>query len=248
MTALAFAGRVDFRQARWSTVLVALGVAASSLARSATAAPTLTLSPCDVPGLEGKARCGTYEVWENRETLERSQDLAQGGRGASDRCGSGPGSLRLLEWRSGESSTDGAPDLAHEFAKLRDRRDILLVDQRGTGGSHPLNCEIFPPSGDLQGALGAFFPLDPLRECRGRLEKDADLRLYTTSIAMDDLDEVRAALGYDRLNILGASYGTRATQVYMRRHPERLRTAILYGVVAMDDKCRSIFRREPSGP
>ena len=53
---------------------------------------------------------------------------------------------------------------------------------------------------------------------------------------MDDLDEVRAALGYDRLNILGASYGTRATQVYMRRHPERLRTAILYGVVAMDDK------------
>jgi pimeloyl-ACP methyl ester carboxylesterase len=217
-------------------VFVAVGVAASSLARSAAAPPTLTLSPCDVPGLEGKARCGTYEVWENRETRSGrkiSLKVVVVPATGADRA---PDPFVFLNGGPGESSTDGAPYLAHEFAKLRDRRDIFLVDQRGTGGSHPLNCEIFLPPGDLQGALGAFFPLEPIRQCRGRLEKDADLKLYTTAIAMDDIDEVRAALGYDRLNILGGSYGTRATQVYMRRHPERVRTAILYGVVPMDDK------------
>jgi pimeloyl-ACP methyl ester carboxylesterase len=62
---------------------------------------------------------------------------------------------------------------------------------------------------------------------------DADPRLYTTPIAMEDLDEVREALGYEKLNLWGVSYGTRAALVYLRQHPERVRTVVLDGVAPM---------------
>ena len=106
---------------------------------------------------------------------------------------------------------------------------LLFVDQRGTGGSHPLNCDFYNAA-DLQSYLGYFFPLEDVRKCREQLEQKADLTLYTTPIAMDDLDEVRAALGYERLNLFGGSYGTRASLVYLKRHPKHVRTVTLQGV------------------
>jgi pimeloyl-ACP methyl ester carboxylesterase len=78
--------------------------------------------------------------------------------------------------------------------------------------------------------------IENLRECRAQLEKTANLTLYTSAIAMDDLDEVREALGYEKINLLGGSYGTYAGLVFMRQHPERVRTAILEGVTTPDAK------------
>jgi pimeloyl-ACP methyl ester carboxylesterase len=103
------------------------------------------------------------------------------------------------------------------------------VDQRGTGGSNPLNCDFFKPS-DLRSYLADYFPLEDVRKCREQLEPKANLKLYTTSIAMDDLDDVRAALGYKSINIIGGSYGTRAAQVYLKLHQARVRAVILHGV------------------
>jgi pimeloyl-ACP methyl ester carboxylesterase len=80
------------------------------------------------------------------------------------------------------------------------------------------------------------FPIDYVRQLRHTLEQRADLTKYTTSIAMDDLDDARAWLGYDRINLFGASYGTQAALVYMRRHPEHVRSAILLGVAPADLK------------
>jgi pimeloyl-ACP methyl ester carboxylesterase len=74
--------------------------------------------------------------------------------------------------------------------------------------------------------------LDRLRRCLEGYQ--ADVRLYTTNIAMDDLDDVREYLGYDRVNLYGGSYGTRAALVYLRRHGEHVRTMILDGVAPMD--------------
>jgi pimeloyl-ACP methyl ester carboxylesterase len=111
--------------------------------------------------------------------------------------------------------------------------DLLFIDQRGTGGSNPLNCQFFNPA-DPQSYFGYFFPLDDVKKCRQELESKADLTLYTTSIAMDDFDEVRAALGYQQLNLFGASYGTRAAMVYLRRHPGSVRTVTLHGVSPTD--------------
>jgi pimeloyl-ACP methyl ester carboxylesterase len=198
------------------------------------ASPALnTLEPCEVAGArEGtkeKVRCATYEVFENRAT-KRGRKIAlkivvfpaTGRERSAD-------PLFYIPGGPGSSATEDAPYIAQGFAKIRERRDLVFVDQRGTGGSNPLNCDLFNPS-SLQSYLGAYFPLEDVRKCREQLELKADLKLYTTSIAMDDLDEVRAALGYDRINIFGGSYGTRAAQVYLRRHPRRVRAIILHGV------------------
>src|SRR5262249_25618268 len=73
-----------------------------------------------------------------------------------------------------------------------------------------------------------------VRACRAGLERNADLRFYTTPIAMDDLDDVRRWLGYARLNLYGASYGTTAAMVYVRQHPDRVRAVALQGVIPFD--------------
>src|SRR5204863_7656899 len=97
----------------------------------------------------------------------------------------------------------------------------------GTGRSNPLRM---PTKKTPQYYLSEMYPVDYVKTLRQTLEQRADLRQYTTSIAMDDLDDVRAWLGYERIHLLGTSYGTRAALVYMRLHPERVRTATLIGV------------------
>ena len=203
--------------------------AAQSQAMKAGAPPSLVLSPCNIEGTSEKVKCGTYEVYENRSSRK--------GRKISLKVVVFPatGKERELDpfvyvpGGPGSSATEDAPYVAPEFAKIRERRDLLFVDQRGTGGSNPLNCKFFNGA-DLQSYLGYFFPLDDVRKCRAELEQKADLTLYTTPIAMDDLDDVRAALGYERLNLFGGSYGTRAALVYLKQHPKHVRTVTLQGV------------------
>jgi pimeloyl-ACP methyl ester carboxylesterase len=120
------------------------------------------------------------------------------------------------------------------FAAILEHRDLVFVDQRGTGGSNPLNCNFYDAN-DPQSSLEYFFPLKDVKKCREELEPRADLTLYTTSIAMDDLDDVRAALGYERINVFGGSYGTRASLVYLRQHPQHVRTLTLQGVLPTND-------------
>lgn len=197
--------------------------------RSHSQAQPFVLKSCEIRGISGEARCGTYEVFENRAT-KRGRKIglkivvlsATGAERAPDPFVYIPGG-------PGSSATEDAPGIAQAFAKIRERRDLIFVDQRGTGGSHPLNCDFYD-SADLQSYLGYFFPLNDVRKCREELERKADLTLYTTPVAMDDLDEVRAALGYDRINLFGGSYGTRAALVYLKRHPDHVRTMTLHGV------------------
>jgi pimeloyl-ACP methyl ester carboxylesterase len=197
-------------------------------ARSSPSRSTI-LKSCTLEGVPGTAQCGTYEVFEDR-TRKTGRKIplkilllpATG----SERS---PDPFVYIPGGPGSSATEDAPYLAQELAKIRERRDLLFVDQRGTGGSNALDCELFDPN-NPQSYLGYFFPLESVRKCREQLEKKADLTLYTTTIAMDDFDEVRAALGYEKLNLFGASYGTRAALVYLRQHPQHVRTVVLHGV------------------
>ena len=108
----------------------------------------------------------------------------------------------------------------------------MFVDQRGSAGeSHPLTCDFYGPPDSLQSYLGDFLPPDAVRRCRDQLARTSDLTQYTTSIAMDDLDDVRAALGYEKINLVGGSYGTRAALVFARQHPSSVRTLTLQGIV-----------------
>ncbi len=203
-------------------------------ALSAAPAPgaTLELALCPHLAPETGARCGTYHVWEDR-------DAGSGRRLGLDvivlpATGDDPqpDPMVFLAGGPGVGATAFAPGLLDW--PVRTRRDIVLVDQRGTGGDHRLACD--DPDRDpdapldLQAAIDPGFDLDALLACRDRIGDRADLDLYTTPIAMDDLDEVLDALGYGAVNLLGGSYGTRAGLVFMRRHGDRVRCAILEGV------------------
>ncbi|MCJ7580736.1 MAG: alpha/beta hydrolase [Candidatus Aminicenantes bacterium] len=119
---------------------------------------------------------------------------------------------------------------------IREERDIVFVSQRGTGGDNRLDCELAASDENLQGYLDPLFNLDNFRACLEELQKKFDLTLYSTCLAADDLNDLRLALEYDKINLTGGSYGTRAALVYMRRHPETVRSAILNGVLPLANK------------
>jgi pimeloyl-ACP methyl ester carboxylesterase len=191
----------------------------------------LVLETCElvVPGtpLSSVGQCGWLEVAENPDQPEGRQIRIRVARiPARDRVVE-PDPLLFFAGGPGQAATETWPIVAHALRKVNENRDILLVDQRGTGQSNPLKC----PEIELDEALAADW--DELaratRECLAAL--DGDPRFYTTTIAMHDIDAARDALGYDQVNLYGGSYGTRAAQVYLRLFPERVRTVVLDGVV-----------------
>jgi pimeloyl-ACP methyl ester carboxylesterase len=126
----------------------------------------------------------------------------------------------------GGSSRDLLVDLWPAFAMLARERDVIVVDQRGTGASSPLRCNQDP----LMEGTDAENTRVQTRRCLGEL--GVDPRHFTTSQAVADLEAVRRALGVQQWNIYGVSYGTRVAAHYARRYPDRIRSIILDGVVA----------------
>jgi len=191
------------------------------------------LKPCRLPGIEEELFCGKLTVFENRETRTgRTIDLNIVVLPAVNQQNKAE-PLFDLAGGPGASSADAAGFYAGPGKDYRRRHDVVLVDQRGTGKSNRLSIFRAKTPGYY---LSQMFPIDYVKSMRQALEKRADLTKYTTSIAMDDLDDVRAWLGYDRINLLGTSYGTRAVLVYMRQHPDHVRSAMLLGVAPTDLK------------
>jgi pimeloyl-ACP methyl ester carboxylesterase len=227
-----------------SVLTAALFIGWAAVCSGQSSSSHLVLSPCEVQGIEGDVRCGTYEVFENR--------AAKSGRtiklkivvlkALSKTPALDP--IFFLHGGPGAAATDAVGLGRFGFlAPSRQERDLVFVDQRGTGGSNPLLCNIEDNPEDMQDFFGELFPRDRMRECRQKLEKIADLKLYTTPIAMDDLDEVRSALGYNKINLAGASYGTFAAQIYLRRHADHVRSAFLTGVATPNIKQPLLFPR-----
>ncbi len=191
----------------------------------------IALNPCTIEGVPGPVRCGTYRVWENRETKRGKQIELSVIVLAALTPDRKPDPLFFLQGGPGDAPSFNARFYSRVFANIRQTRDLVLVDLRGTGKSGPLACpELAKP--DASGLLDEnLLSIPAVRACRTRLEKTVDLRQYTTVIAVDDLDEVRQALGYKQINLYGTSYGTRVAQVYMRRHPNSIRSATLKGIV-----------------
>jgi pimeloyl-ACP methyl ester carboxylesterase len=141
-----------------------------------------------------------------------------------------PDPLFWLQGGPGGAATKLAYAARTFLSDVRKTHDVVFVDQRGTGKSNPLQCDVGDSPDDLQKFFGGTPLRESLRKCRETLEKIANLKLYTTPIAMDDLDEVRDALGYDKINIGGVSYGSIASQVYLRQHGDHVRTVFVAGV------------------
>ncbi|HEX5760927.1 MAG TPA: alpha/beta hydrolase [Thermoanaerobaculia bacterium] len=211
-------------------LLALLLVPSASFANGSTA---LQLTPCTPPGMAAEARCGTYEVFENRAAKSgRKLPLSVVVLPATGAARE-PDPLVYFSGGPGESAIDSASWLAHTLADLRQRRDIVLVDLRGTGKSAPLFCSAMTGTRGIEGFLEHFLPVDEVRACR-REHADRDLAWYNSPVAMDDVAEVLTALGYERANLMGGSYGTRSALTFIRRHPQRARTAVLHAVVTPD--------------
>jgi pimeloyl-ACP methyl ester carboxylesterase len=139
-----------------------------------------------------------------------------------------PDPLVLVAGGPGQASIEGYAPFLSAFASIRRERDLVLVDQRGTGASNRLDCDM--PEDALESAEIPPAELAALaRACLAELPGRP--QFYTTSIAVQDLDAVRAALGYEQVNLFGGSYGTRVAQHYARNFPGRTRTLVLDGVV-----------------
>ncbi|MDY6949390.1 MAG: alpha/beta fold hydrolase, partial [Pseudomonadota bacterium] len=210
-----------------ASLLAALGAGIAFQA----AAAALKLEDCrlqsELAGGSVAARCGWLAVPENREQPSGKQIRLHVAVIPSLRLEPAGDPLFVLSGGPGQAASDFYISIAPALARVRRDRDIVVLDQRGTGRSNRLDCA-FPDESDI--TFGNPQQLSELtRSCLARLPGDP--RYYTTSVAVRDLDEVRAALGYQRLDLYGVSYGTRVAQHYMRRYPKRVRVAILDGVV-----------------
>jgi pimeloyl-ACP methyl ester carboxylesterase len=189
----------------------------------------VALEPCRAAGGNIEALCGKYEVYENRQSQQgRKISLnilllpATADKPAAD-------PFFMFAGGPGQSATEAYAGVAGYVTKVRQQRDVVLVDQRGTGQSNPLQCQLKSGS-DPQAIIGEAFSLDKIRECRAEMDRKADLTQYTTSIFADDMDELRQAMGYEKINVFGGSYGTKSGLVYLRRHGDHVRTLTLEAV------------------
>ena len=195
----------------------------------------IDLSPCDLTATGGRqevdAACGTLAVPldpndPGGETIELFVAVVEAL--AEQPL---PDPLVVIAGGPGEAATRFYAMAEVAFSRIVRNRDIILVDQRGTGRSAPLRCasgqdDLFLSAGSVQSMI------DTSRECLAGLSHDP--RYFTTSVAVRDLDAVRQALGYAELNLYGISYGTRVAQHYLRRFPGSTRRVTLDGVLPPD--------------
>jgi pimeloyl-ACP methyl ester carboxylesterase len=128
----------------------------------------------------------------------------------------------------GQASTEFYAATASAFGAVRRNRDIVLIDQRGTGQSAPMKCPV--DEDIIEGRFSREETIAQTEVCLAALPHDP--RFFTTSVAVEDLEALRIALGYEQFNLYGISYGTRVAQHFLRRYPDSTRTVVLDGVVA----------------
>ena len=195
----------------------------------------LTLTACELgqpnSGLSTAAWCGKLTVPENRadpqgRTIALKLAVLRSGAQVAR-----PDMLAFLAGGPGQAATDYAGAISAMLAPLRAHRDILLVDQRGVGGSNALDCKAaadddtgFDPA-KLRAAAA---------DCLQQVQSHADPRYYTTTDAVQDLDDVRKALDVPQFDLVGVSYGTRVAQQYAMRYPDAVRSIVLDSTVPND--------------
>lgn len=195
-----------------------------------------TLKPCRIAGVEHEVRCGTVSRALDPAAPQGTHiDVHYAVLPALAR-NKHPDPVFFLAGGPGQSAIGLAGTVLQLQARLANRRDLVLVDQRGTGRSAPLHCEEPAPTLPLAQVLDVRWGEARLAACLAKLKllPHGDLRHYTTTVAMQDLDAVRAALGAERINLVGGSYGTRAALEYQRQFPHRVRRVVIDGLAPPD--------------
>jgi len=214
-----------------------IALAALALPIPALALPDsnrIEFSNCSLtlPGtsLTASARCGSLEVAENPADPDGRKISLKIAVAPATGKSTEPDPVFFFAGGPGQAATETWVMIRSTLNKIRKKRDIVMIDQRGTGSSNQLACE-----SDVEEDLNQEIDFDLVRKetekCLAAL--DGDPRFYTTTIAMGDYNQVREAMGYDKINIMGVSYGTRSAQVYLRLFPETVRSITLDSVVPM---------------
>jgi len=212
-------------------------VSALCLAPSALALPdgnTIEFRNCalTMPGTTrtAEAQCGFLEVPENPDEPDGRQIKLHVALAKATSTDAQPDPLFFFAGGPGQAASETWVMIRSSLRDIRKSRDIVMIDQRGTGQSNKLDCET-DEAPDLNAEIDLAAITEQTRQCAAAL--DADPRYYTTTHGMQDYDRVRRAMGYDKINLMGVSYGTRSAQVYLRLFPETVRTVILDSVVPM---------------
>jgi len=207
------------------------------LAASQPAAAAAALAACRVAGIETEVLCGV---------VQRPLDPAKPAGVQIDvhyivvpalARNKLPDPVLFLAGGPGQSAISLAGKVLPRLARLHNRRDLVFVDQRGTGKSAPLQCsDDDARSVSLADSLDMQKQYARIEQCRVKLQAlpYGDLRQFTTTIAMQDMDAVRAQLGAERWNLVGGSYGTRAALEYLRQFPQHVRRTVMDGVAPPD--------------
>jgi pimeloyl-ACP methyl ester carboxylesterase len=199
------------------------------------------LHPCEIAEGPPDAFCGQLTVFENRTTrVGRTIGLKIVVAPALRRDAK-TDPLFVFEGGPGGGAATLAQYRVPMFRRFQTDRDIVLVDQRGTGGSNALDCAGDEPDEEDFRTIDEY-PIGRFRSCLEKLR--ADPRLYTTSVAMDDIDEVRSYLGYESINLWGGSYGTRAALVFLKQHESAVRSVVLDGVAPPDMRLPLFMARD----
>lgn len=206
-------------------------------AGTAESARTLALEPCRIAGSDRPAQCGTVDrpvdpAAPTGATLALRVVVFEAREAARQRP------LYFFAGGPGQAATEAFGPLIGVFDDLGRDRDLVLVDQRGTGSSAPLDCEMDELPGLAEKLVARVDPAQ-LQACLASYEHDP--RLFVSTIAAADLDAVRVALGHDTIDLIGGSYGTRAAMVYARAHGEHVGRVVLDGVAPVDMALPSSF-------
>ena len=192
----------------------------------------LHVKPCTQGKTKAAALCGTFGVYEDRAAASgrviELKIVVVKAKHPSNRA------VVLIAGGPGESAVPYAPFVAdgrfeRALVQLRDAYNVVFMDDRGMGQSNGLPCDFTPQSNPAAYFLN-LFPHDVITGCRTKNAATSNLADYNTNNAVDDLNDIRAALGYPKLVLDGGSYGTFFSLIYMRRHPETVESAVLNGV------------------
>ena len=195
------------------------------------------LSPCTIKGeypvaAEADALCGVLTVPEDRSEPDgRRIGLRVAVVPAAARSPE-PDPLFVLAGGPGEAATQFFAWFPAVFEDVHADRDLVLVDQRGTGASHARTLPEVPETAGMSAAAADARLSTWARDALDTV--DADPRFYTSTVAAEDLDDVRTALGYGRIDLYGTSYGGTLLQYYLRQYPENVRAAVLDGSTPLD--------------
>jgi len=198
---------------------------------------SIAFEPCTLASGQGvrnvQAQCAKFEVPEDRSAPDgRRIELNLAWLPATEEGTATEDPVFFLAGGPGQSAVQVWPQLDAAFSAVRKQRHVVLVDQRGTGGSNALECRPPDDAQDLVPDADAIAGL--ARRCAEEAADRADPRFYTTTDAIADLDAVREAIGAAQVNLVGGSYGTRVAQQYAARFPERVRSIVLDGVAPND--------------